>query len=413
MNPLIIGETNFRNTKQKFGILPNDRLRHCYILGASGCGKSTLLENLIIQDMKAGRGVAIIDPHGQTAETVLANVPKWRTNSTLVFDPSDTRFPISFNPIDSVPENQKHLVVSGVMSVFEKLFFNGSNFASQAPQLTHILRHALYAVMDTDSPSLLSVKNILVDDNYRNQVIRQIKDPVIKDFWTNEFPYRILKRRDDPLASVLNKLGMFLSIKMLRNILDNSKSSFDCRKIMDNKMIFIANLSKGKIGHDVSSLLGAMLITKFYLAAMSRVDTPESEREHFGIFVDEFQNFSTSSFSSILSEARKYRISITMANQYIRQLDEPVRDAVFGNCGTIINFRAGVDDAEFLEKFYDKKFSINDITSLPKYNIYLRLMIDNLTSKPFSATTLPPIEIKNSNVENIIKQSRLRYAKRI
>ena len=388
-------------------------MRHVYCVGATGTGKSTLLENLIIQDMEAGRGVCVIDPHGDLAEKILHCVPKRRTNEVVYFDPSDTRFPIGFNPIEPVPDDQKHIVVSGMMSVFEKLFFNGSNFASQAPQLTHILRNALYAVMDFEPSTLMSIKNMLLYDDFRRKVVASIKDPEIKKFWEQEFVERILKRRDDPLASTLNKLGQFLSIPMLRNIISQHRSNFDLKDVMDNGKILIVNLSKGKIGEDSSAMLGAMIITKLYLSSMNRVYIPESERKDFFLYVDEFQNFSTDSFASILSESRKYRLGLTMANQYLKQLSEPIRDAVFGNCGTVINFRCGADDAEFLEKYYAKEFTIKDIVSLPKFSIYLRLMINGTISEPFSATTLPPHKSGESNALNIIKQSRLRYSKKL
>lgn len=409
---LKIGRVNWRKFDEEFGIKTEDRRRHMYVIGATGTGKSTLLENMIIQDMEAGRGVCVVDPHGELAEKVLSCVPKRRTNEVILFDPSDLRYPISFNPIESVPDDKKHIVVSGMMSVFEKIFFNGSGF-SQAPQLTHILRHCLYAVMDCPQPTLLSVKRMLVDDDFREEVVKTIKDPVIRDFWTKEFPNKIMKRRDDPLASTLNKIGQFLSVPMLRNIIGNNKSSFDLRKMMDDGKILIVNLSKGKLGEDSATLLGAMIVTKIYLAAMSRVDISESSRRDFYLYVDEFQNFATNSFASILSEARKYRLNLVMANQYIKQLDEPIRDAVFGNCGSILNFRTGVDDAFYLEKHYNKTFTIKDIVNLPNHHIYLTLLIDGVPSKPFSATTLPPLSIDTSNVKNIIKQSRLRYCRKL
>lgn len=409
---LKIGKVKWREFDDVFGIKDDDRRRHCYVCGQTGTGKSTLLENMIIQDINEGKGVCVADPHGELAEKILASVPKWRTNEVIYVNPSDLRYPISFNPLEQVDEDKKAIVVSGMMSVFEKIFFNGSGF-SQAPQLTHILRHCLYAVMDYPQSTLLSVKQMLVDDAFRADVIKYIKDPIIRDFWVKEFPEKIMKRRDDPLASTLNKLGQFLTVPMLRNIIGQSKSSFDLRKIMDEGKILIVNLSKGKLGEDSASLLGAMLVTKIYLTAMSRVDTPEASRKDFFLYCDEFQNFSTNSFASILSEARKYHLCLILANQYIKQLEEPIRDAIFGNVGTVITFRCGVDDAEFLEKYYDEDFRVGDIINLPKHAIYLKLLIDGLPSKPFSAVTLQPLAVSNSNVANIVKQSRIRYCRRL
>ena len=409
-NKCFIGETNFRNQKKLFYIKTDDRRRHVYIIGKSGAGKSTLLENMAINDIQAGQGICFVDPHGECCEHLLKAIPSQRINDVVYFNPADTDYPIGFNPLEPGPE--RHLIVSNMMAVFEKIFFQGGNFASQAPQLTHILRHTLYAVMDTEGSTLLGVQKMLIDEKYRKKIVSRIKDPVIKQFWTIEFPNSILKRRDDPLASTLNKIGQFLTVPMLRNILGQPKSSFDLREIMDTQKIFIVNLSKGKLGEDNSNLLGALLITKLFIAAMSRVEIPEADRQDFYAYIDEFQNFSTESFAGILSEARKYRLSLTLANQYIEQLIEGVRNAIFGNCGTIISFRVGAKDAEELEKEL-QPFEKEDFIILPNFCFYIKLLIKGFAGQAFSAVGLPPKDLKNTedNEEKVIRQSRERYCK--
>ncbi len=404
------GKTKYRQDDRVFGIRRNDRRRHLYILGRTGTGKSTLLENMAINDIQNGEGLCFVDPHGDAAETILKAIPSPRINDVVYFNPADTEYPIGFNPIE--PGAERHLIVSNMMAVFEKIFFQGGNFASQAPQLTHILRHTLYAVMESQDSTLLSVQKMLIDEKYRNKIVKRITDPVIKQFWTVEFPNSILKRRDDPLASTLNKIGQFLTVPMLRNILGQPKSSFDLRDIMDNQKIFIVNLSKGKLGEDNSNLLGAMLITKIFIAAMSRVNIPEAERKDFYAYIDEFQNFSTESLAGILSEARKYRLSLILANQYIEQLIDTVRNAIFGNCGTIISFRIGAKDAEELEKELTP-FKREDFVDLPNFNFYIREMIDGENGNAFSAVGLPPknLEETEGNEEKVIRQSRSRYCK--
>lgn len=405
------GKTNWRNKEAIFGIKKDDRRRHIYVIGKTGAGKSTLLENMAINDIHAGQGVCFICPHGDSAEKLLKAIPTERINEVIYFNPADTEYPIGFNPIE--PGAERHLIVSNMMAVFEKIFFKGGNFASQAPQLTHILRHTLYAVMESKPSTLLGVQKMLIDESYRKKVISKITDPVIKQFWQVEFPNSILKRRDDPLASTLNKIGQFLTVPMLRNILSQPKSAFDLAEVMNTGKIFIVNLSKGKLGEDNSALLGAMLITKIFIAAMSRVNIPESDRQDFYLYVDEFQNFATESFANILSEARKYRLSLILANQYIEQIDETVRNAIFGNCGTLISFRVGAKDAEELEKELIP-FTQEDFINLPNYHCYLKLMIDGFAGQSFSAVGLPPTDLRETeaNKEKIIRNSRERYAKR-
>ncbi len=403
----LLAETYYRDKNFKFGIKTDDRRRHMYIIGKTGMGKTTLLENMVYSDILHGNGVCYIDPHGDAAERILDFIPSYRINDVIYFNPADIDYPISFNVLESVDPIYKHLVASGMVGVFKKIWAD-----SWGPRLEYILRNCLLALLDYKESTLLGVTRMLVDKEYRKKILAHVKDPVVKSFWLDEFT----KFNDRVLAEVIspiqNKVGQFLSTALIRNIVGQVKTSINFREIMDNKKILILNLSKGRIGEDASALLGAMMITKIQLAAMSRVDIPEEEREDFYLYVDEFQNFATESFADILSEARKYRLNLIIAHQYIRQLENSVIDAIFGNVGTIINFRVGASDAEILVKEYSPFFTEEDLVNLPKYYIYLKLMIDGVTSNPFSAKTLPPLSKFEGNSEKIIRVSRERYAKR-
>jgi len=399
-------QTNFRNQSTAFGIKTDDRRRHMYAIGKTGMGKTNMLENLAIQDIRNGHGMCFVDPHGDTAEKLISMIPPERINDVVYFNPADQDFPISFNVLEEVPREFRPLVASGLIGVFQKLWAD-----SWGPRLEYILRNAILALLETPGSTLLGVMRILIDKKYRIRVSNNITDPVVKAFWTEEFPKWNERVLQEVISPIQNKVGQFLTSPIIRNIVGQTKSSFDVRDIMDNKKILILNLAKGRIGEDNSALVGAMLITKIQLAAMGRVDTEEDKREDFYLYVDEFQNFSTESFANILSEARKYRLSLILANQYIMQLDEVVRDAIFGNVGTIVSFRVGATDAEYLEKEFEPMFTMNDIVNLPKYHIYLKLMIDGIAGDAFSAVTLPPIERKyEDSTEKVIKVSRERYA---
>ncbi len=405
----IFAETTFRNSYRKFGIKTDDRRRHMYIIGKTGMGKSTLLENMIVEDIRAGRGVAVVDPHGDLAEKVIEYIPSPRINDVVYFNPADIEYPIAFNVVERVEPHLRHLVASGLIGVFQKLWAD-----SWGPRLEYILRNAILAILEYPGATLLAITRMLSDKAFRKQIVAKIQDPVVKSFWVKEFAGYADKFAAEAVAPIQNKVGQFLSSALIRNIVGQVKSSFDIRDIMDNQKILILNLSKGRIGEDSSQLLGAMMITKIQLAAMSRVDLPEDQRRDFYLYVDEFQNFATESFANILSEARKYRLNLIMANQYIEQLTEQVRAAVFGNVGTLITFRVGAADAEELVKEFAPTFSEEDIVNLPKYEMYLKLMIDGIASDPFSARGLPPLtdEEKTGNKEKVIKVSRQRYAKK-
>jgi len=406
-NIAAFAQTTYRNEFKKFGIKTDDRRRHMYLIGKTGMGKSTVLENMIIDDIRAGRGVAVVDPHGDLAEKIMQYIPAERVKDVIYFNPADMEYPIAFNVVEQVEHHLQHLVASGLIGVFQKLWAD-----SWGPRLEYILRNAILAILDFPGSTLLGVVRMLSDKSYRKRVVANIKDPVVKAFWEKEFASYADKFASEAVSPIQNKVGQFLSSALMRNIVGQVKSSIDLRDIMDNGKILIMNLSKGRIGEDNSALLGAMMITKIQLAAMSRVDIPEKERRDFYLYIDEFQNFSTDSFANILSEARKYRLDLILAHQYIEQLTEKVKPAVFGNVGTMIAFRVGAADAEELAKEFMPTFNEEDLVNLPKYEMYLKLMIDGITSAPFSARGLPPLtdEEKTGQEDKTIRFSREKYA---
>lgn len=410
---LYLGRTTFRNKKELFGIKLDDRRRHIYIVGKTGMGKTSLLKNMAIQDIQAGKGIAFVDPHGEAAEELLDFVPSERVNDVIYFNPADVDYPIAFNVMEKVEISRKHLVASGLMGVFKKIWPD-----VWSARMEYILNNCILALLDYPDSTLLGINRMLADPDYRQRVVDKIEDPVVKFFWVKEFARYTQRYEVEATAAIQNKVGQLISAPLIRNIIGQVKSSIDIRKVMDEGKILILNLSKGKIGEDASRLLGALLITRIQLAAMSRVDIPEDQRKDFFLYVDEFQNFATEAFANILSEARKYRLSLILANQYLAQLEEmtptgrstKVRDAVFGNVGTIISFRVGAEDAEFLEKEFAPEVLADDLVNLAKFNIYVKLMVGGVSTRPFSAETLPPPDPPaKSNKEKIIKVSREKY----
>ena len=405
-------KTNFRNQERNFGIKKDDRRRHMYVIGKTGMGKSNMLENMAIRDIRAGYGMCYVDPHGEGAEKMLRAVPANRINDVVYFNPADKEFPIAFNILESVEEDKKHLVASGMMGVFKKIWPD-----VWSSRMEYILNNTILALLDYPGSTMLGVNRMMSDANYRKRVYPKIKDPVVKSFWLNEFDKWEDKFRKEAVAAIQNKVGQFLSSFVIRHIVGQPKSTIDMRDIMDNEKILIVNLSKGRIGEDAMRLLGGMIVTKIQLAAMGRVEIPEEERKDFYLYVDEFQNFATESFANILSEARKYRLALILAHQYVNQLifdgNTTVRDAIFGNVGTIVSFRVGAEDAEALEKEFDPVFLMNDIVNLAKYQMYLKLMIDGIAGDAFSATSLPPVDLTDTkgNEEKVIAVSRERYGK--
>ena len=398
-------ETDFRNIKRKFGIKTDDRRRHVYVVGKTGMGKTVMLQNMAIQDIQEGRGIGFVDPHGEAAEELLDFIPSNRVNDVIYFNPADLDWPISFNVMEKVDVDHRHLVAGGLMGVFKKIWPD-----VWSARMEYILNNTILALLEYPGSTLLGVNRMLSDPDFRQKIIERVTDPVVKAFWVNEFARYAQRYEVEATAAIQNKVGQFISAPLIRNIIGQVRSSIDMREVMDKRKILILNLSKGRIGEDNSMLLGALLITKLQLAAMSRVDIPEKERKDFFLYVDEFQNFATESFVNTLSEARKYRLALILAHQYIAQMEERVRDAVFGNVGTMISFRIGAEDAEYLEKEFSPEFIAEDFVNLAKYNIYLKLMIDGVAGRPFSSRTLPPFPTsENSNKEKIIKVSREKY----
>ena len=403
-------ETDSRNRRLKFGIKQKDRSRHTYVIGKTGMGKSTLLENLAIQDIQAGRGISFIDPHGKTAELLLEYVPKERIKDVIYFAPFDLDNPISFNLLEDIGPDKRHLVANGLMSVFKRIWQD-----AWSARMEYILNNTLLALLEYPNATLLGVNRMLSDEPYRKQVVENISDPSVKAFWTQEFAKYGPKYMQEAGAAIQNKIGQFIANPLIRNIIGQPKSSFSLRDVMDEKKILIVNLSKGKVGESNTNILGSMVITKIYLAAMSRADITERELEskpNFYLYVDEFQNFANESFADILSEARKYKLNLIVANQYVEQMTEEVRAAVFGNVGTMIAFRVGAFDSELLEKEFSPYFLGEDLVNLGFAQIYLKLMIDGVTSRPFSAKTLPPLEKPSVNyTKEIIANTRSAFAK--
>lgn len=404
--------TDFRGTNRLFGIKRNDRRQHLYVVGKTGTGKSAMLNNVIVQDIANGEGLAVVDPHGELVEGLLEKIPKNRVNDVIYLNPADADFHVGFNILELPDPKYKHLVASGLMGIFTKIWSN-----VWSARMEYILNNAILALLDTPGSTLLGIPRILTDKDYRQKIITNLTDPVVKAFWIHEFEGWRDQFRNEAIAPIQNKVGQFLSTSIIRNIVGQSKSTIDIFDIMNTGKIFLVNVSKGRIGEDNSALLGAMIITKIQLAAMERVRVPEDERVDFYLYVDEFQNFATDSFAGILSEARKYRLDLILAHQYIGQLvtdvSTKVRDAIFGNVGTMVVFRVGAADAEFLESEFEPEFTIQDIVNLPNYSIYLKLMVDGITCRPFSAITLPPMRVETSSViqEEIISMSRRRYAR--
>ncbi len=402
------GTTDFRNFQHKFGIKKNDRRLHMYAIGKTGTGKSTLLENMIVGDIEKGRGVAVVDPHGQLVGDVLLRIPSYRINDVIYFNTAEREYPIGFNILENVEPDLRSVVASGVVGVFKKLFAE-----SWGPRLEYILRNAIIALLYYPETTLLGINRLLVDDEYRRRVVRKITDPVIRDFFEEEYNKYDPKFRREAIASIQNKAGQFLSSTTIRNIIGQPKSAIDIRQVMDEGKILLIDLSIGKIGEDSAALLGSMIITKIQLAAMSRADVAEEARPDFYLYVDEFQNFATDSFAVILSEARKYHLNRMLTTQYIAQMPENVAKAVVGNVGTILSFRVGPTDASGLVKEFEPVFESHDLVNLSNYQIYVKMAIDGVTRPAFSATTLPPPSTEGNpeNAEKVIRVSRERYAK--
>ncbi|MFC1616533.1 type IV secretory system conjugative DNA transfer family protein [Patescibacteria group bacterium] len=400
----LFGITNFHNNFNTFGIKREDRRRHLYCVGKSGSGKSKLLELLIKEDIEQGKGVGVLDPHGDLVDNVLDYVPEHRIKDVIYFDPSDTEFPIAFNPLETVDDAYKMQVTIGFIQIFKKLF--GSNWTDR---LEHVLRYTVLALLDSPNTTVLSILKMLTDKNYRQTIVSRIQDNVVKSFWVSEFAGWSEKFDAEAITPLLNKVGQFVSTNMIRNIIGQPVNQFDIRDVMDNKKILLMKVSKGLLGEENSSLLGAMIITKLYQAAMSRANMKEEQREDFYLYVDEFQNFATDMFAEILSEARKYKLNLTIAHQYLGQLSDKVRTTVFGNVGSMINFRVGADDAKFLAEEYTPIFKERDIINLGVRDFYCKMSVNGEIREPFSGRTITVPNVEQSYANSIIENSRSIY----
>ncbi len=402
----LFGQTNFRGSRIKFGIRRKDRGRHLYIIGQTGTGKSFLLQLLTLSDIYHNQGLAIIDPHGDYATDMMKYIPEHRLNDVIYFNPTDRDFPISFNPMEVLDPTLKNHISSELVGVLKRLF----EATSWGPRLEYILRYTILALLDYPDSTLLGITRMLTEKDFRKKVIRAVQDPVVKNFWVNEFASWNEKFANEAVAPVLNKVGAFTANPLVRNIIGQPKSSFDLRKVMDEGKILLVNLSRGQVGEDNAAILGALMVTKIQLSAMSRANVPLEERRPFYLYVDEFQNFATDSFAVILSEARKYGLNLTVANQYVSQMPETVRDAVFGNVGSMITFRIGANDATIIGKYFEPSFEPADLIKLHNQEVFISMSIDGEKSVPFSARTLQMPPAQEDQSESIIAQSRQRYS---
>jgi hypothetical protein len=384
----IFAKTNFRNEQIPFGIKRADRRGHMYLLGKTGTGKSTLMEALMLDDMRKGRGFALLDPHGDLVKKIKAQIPEDRMPDLIDFDIPNPRQPYGFNPLTNIPENKRALAASGLIQVFKHLWTD-----SWGPRLEYILRNCLVSLLQYPDATFSDILRLLSDKTFRAKVVSFIESREIKDFWQSEYDHYPERFRIEAISPIQNKVGAFVSHAMLNRILTKPEKPLNLRKIMDDGKILLVNLAKGSIGEDTSNLLGSLLISRFDLAALSRADRAEYERPDFTLYLDEFHNFTTQSLMFMLSELRKYRLSLVLAHQYLTQLAPNIRDAILGNVATIIVFRIGATDAETIAMEFAPEFKITDFTNLPNYYIYLKLMIDGRISRPFSAITISPADV--------------------
>lgn len=402
---ILIGEAEFRNKRTSFGIKIDDLRRHLYTIGMTGAGKTTLLDTMAIHHIQNGMGVGVIDPHGEFAERLLSFVPKERIDEVVYINPSDTDFPIAFNVMENVAFDFRHNVASSMLAVFKKIWPD-----VWSARMEYILNNTFLALLEFPDSTLLGINRMLSDKSYRKKMVDELQDPVVKAFWTNEFARYNEKFQTEAIAPIQNKVGQFTANPLVRNIIGQVKSKINLREVMDSGKILIIRLPVGLLGETNSQLLGGLLVTKIQQAAMSRIDVPESQRRDFTLIIDEFQNFANESFVKILAEARKYHLSLVIGHQYIEQVPEEITAGIFGNVGTIINFRVGPKDAEFIEPQYEPYLTVQDLVNLPNHYFYAKLLVEGISSTPFLASTLRPPETPNESFrEDIVKLSQLKY----
>lgn len=401
---IIIGTREIWGGDNPFGLSPADRRQHLYVIGKTGTGKTTLLRNLIVQDVLAGRGVGVLDPHGDLAQELLDLIPPWRTDDVAYFNPADEKSIIGLNLLQNVPKHRRHLVTSSVVSAFKNIWAD-----SWGPRLEYILNAAIAALSECENTSILSVLRMLVDERYRDWVLRQVRDPVVRSFWLDEFARYDRRFVAEIVSPIQNKVGALAMAPPIRHVLGQVRPKVDARFMMDDRRIFIANLSKGALGADKSNLLGSLLVTQFQLAAMSRSDVPEEERPDFHLYIDEAHNFMTDAFTSILSEARKYHLCLTLSHQYSSQFSHVTLDAVLGNVGNIISFRVGDHDANLLAQEYGNLYPASVFNSLGNHRVVCKLLDQGEPLQPFLARTLPPLGRRYGRGKNIRRRSREKY----
>jgi hypothetical protein len=411
---LLLGTNVYRATQTPIYLSDNDRRRHLYVIGQTGTGKSTFLENLMLQDAAAGKGFAFIDPHGDTAEKMLGMIPPERAEDVIYFSPGDTEVPLGFNMMEYDPDKpeQKDFLIQEAIQMLYKLY-DPQHQGIIGPRYEHWFRNAALTVMaDPEGGTFIEIPKVFTDDEYLKKKFRYVTDPTVQDFWTGEMAQTDAHSKSEMLGWFVSKFGAFANNEIMRNIIGQKHSAFKFREVMDTNKILLVNLSKGLLGDLNAKLLGMIMVIKFQMAAMSRADTPEEQRPDFSVYVDEFQNFSTDSFATILSEARKYRLSLIVANQFISQLDEQVRDAVFGNVGSLTSFRVGTDDAEYMEKQYQPQFDKHDLINIPNFKLVAKIMANGVPTTPFSLDCQPPIGTPNPEILQAMKDlSRSKYGR--
>ncbi|OGG12636.1 hypothetical protein A2875_05360 [Candidatus Gottesmanbacteria bacterium RIFCSPHIGHO2_01_FULL_46_14] len=412
---MFIGTSRYRGVDRPIFISEDDRRRHTYIIGKTGTGKSQLLEEMALQDIRAGHGVAIVDPHGDLIDGILSRIPPERAEDVIYFDPSDDERPMGLNMLEATTEQQKHMVTTSIVGLMYKLY-DPMKTGIIGPRFEHAIRNAMLTVMCEPGNTFVEIVRALTDSHFVQELLPKVQDPIIRRYWTDQIAQTADFHKSEVLDYIVSKFGRFVTNKLMRNIIGQSKSSFDFRNVMDEGKILLVNLSKGKVGEENSNFLGLILVPRILISAMSRQEIPEEQRRDFYLYVDEFQNFATPDFAQILSEARKYRLNLIVANQFIGQMEEEVKNAVFGNVGTLVAFRVGVTDANYLQHEFQPTFNETDLINVDKYNAFIKTIVHNEPVKPFSLDLTKDMKKvigeRNPQVAKaIIQLSRLKYGR--